>query len=163
MKAPMEPHYLPDMAELIDKPEEIMADDLGVSVTTATKILKLIDDAKKESQARSLSLIIGLMLQSNNHAAMLYAIAFAAGLDELNGAKSQAEIARELGCTRSLISHYVTGVRDVLSGENMQFDITKFRKNNNTRKIYKAKATNPFTQAKAKAIQALDTTNNQNN
>ena len=38
--------------------------------------------------------------------AKIWGLVFALGLDELNGISSQAEIAREIGCSRALISHY---------------------------------------------------------
>ena len=77
--------------------------------------------------------VIGLLLGAKNLAAQVHALAFAAGLDQLNGKRSQAEIARELGCTRALISHYVVGWADVLG-----VTITKFRKSEGSRATYKA-------------------------
>jgi hypothetical protein len=77
--------------------------------------------------------VIGLLLSAKNLAAQVHALAFAAGLDQLNGKRSQAEIARELGCTRALISHYVVGWADVLG-----LSITKFRKSEGSRATYKA-------------------------
>jgi hypothetical protein len=76
--------------------------------------------------------VIRLLLSAKNLNAQVHALAFAAGLDQLNGKKSQAEIARELGCTRALISHYVVGWADVLD-----LSITKFRKSENSRETYK--------------------------
>jgi predicted transcriptional regulator len=75
--------------------------------------------------------VIGLLLSAKNLAAQVHALAFAAGLDQLNGKRSQAEIARELGCTRALISHYVVGWADVLGVQ-----VTKFRKAESTRETY---------------------------
>jgi len=77
--------------------------------------------------------VIGLLLGAKNLAAQVHALAFAAGLDQLNGKRSQAEIARELGCTRALISHYVVGWADVLG-----LSITKFRKSESSRETYKS-------------------------
>jgi hypothetical protein len=77
--------------------------------------------------------VIGLLLSAKNLAAQVHALAFAAGLDQLNGKRSQAEIARDLGCTRALISHYVVGWADVLG-----LSITKFRKSEGSRATYKA-------------------------
>ena len=77
--------------------------------------------------------VIGLLLSAKNLAAQVHALAFAAGLDQLNGKRSQAQIARELGCTRALISHYVVGWADVLG-----LSITKFRKSEESRATYKA-------------------------
>jgi hypothetical protein len=44
-------------------------------------------------------------------------------------------------------------VRDVLSGKDSAFECTKFRKSQASRATFKAKATNPFTAAKAAAVQ----------
>jgi predicted transcriptional regulator len=77
--------------------------------------------------------VIGLLLGAKNLAAQVHALAFAAGLDQLNGKRSQAEIARELGCTRALISHYVVGWADVLG-----LSVTKFRKSEASRETYKS-------------------------
>jgi hypothetical protein len=77
--------------------------------------------------------VIGLLLGAKNLAAQVHALAFAAGLDQLNGKRSQAEIARDLGCTRALISHYVVGWADVLG-----LSITKFRKSEGSRATYSA-------------------------
>lgn len=140
--------YTPDMAELIDKEEEILADELGVNIKQALVIMKMRDAAVVRNQSLILARVIGLMLQSSNLPVTVHALAIASGLDQLNGAKSQAEIARELGCTRALISHYVIGFRDVLSGKDTNFDCLKFRKSQASRKVFKAKATDPYTAAK---------------
>jgi len=143
--------YEPDMAELIDTEEEIIADDIGVSIKQARRIMKMRDDAVMRNQSLILARVIGLMLQSSNLPATVHALALASGLDQLNGKKSQAEIARELGCTRALISHYTVGIRDILSGKDSNFDCLKYRKSQASREVYKAKATDPFTKAKAEA------------
>jgi predicted transcriptional regulator len=150
--------YTPDFAAEIDTEEEIIADDLGVSIYQARKIIRMREDAVIRNQSLILARVIGLLLQSNNLPATIHALALASGLDQLNGKKSQAEIARELGVTRALISHYVVGIRDILSGNDTNFDCTKFRKSNSTRETYKAKATDPFTKAKAAARARLTST-----
>jgi predicted transcriptional regulator len=87
--------------------------------------------------------------------ACVHALAIATGLDQLNGKRSQAEVAREIGCTRARISHYVIAFRDMLSDEINNFDYTKYRKANSTRETYKAKATDKHTIAKDKVIKAI--------
>jgi predicted transcriptional regulator len=150
--------YTPDFAAEIDTEEEIIADDFGVSIYQARKIIRMREDAVIRNQSLILARVIGLLLQSNNLPATIHALALASGLDQLNGKKSQAEIARELGVTRALISHYVVGIRDILSGNDTNFDCTKYRKANSTRETYKAKATDPFTKAKAAARARLSST-----
>lgn len=147
--------YWPDMADEIDTPEEKLADELGISIKAAKSVLAFQEKALREHQALILGKVIGLLLETSNLPVMAHALAFAAGLDQLNGAKSQAKVAEELGVTRALMSHYVVGVRDVLSGKEGVFDNLKFRKRNSTRETFKAKATDPFTAAKAAAIAKL--------
>jgi hypothetical protein len=62
-------------------------------------------------------------------------LAFAAGLDELNGTRSQSEKARELNVTRSLISHYTTKWEDEL-----KLKIYKFRKSESSRSVFSKSA-----------------------
>ena len=145
-----EPAYLPDMD--IDAPAELLADELGTTPAVAAKVLAMLESAETRSQALTLGKVVGLLLETNNLPVMAHAIAFAAGLDQLNGAKSQAAVARELGVTRALVSHYTVGVRDVLSGKRETFDCTKFRKSNSSRQTFREKATDPLTAAKAAAL-----------
>lgn len=145
-----EPAYMPDLD--IDSPAEILADELGTTPAIAAKVLAMLNAAETRQQALTLGKVVGLLLETNNLPVMAHAIAFAAGLDQLNGKKSQAEVARELGVTRALVSHYTVGVRDVLSGKRDTFDCTKFRKSNSSRQTFREKATDPYTAAKAAAI-----------
>ena len=147
--------YSVDMADLIDKPDEIIADRIGVSLDQARQILEIIDEEKTEYAARTLSKVIGQLIISKNPLIMLHALSMTAGLDLLNGARSEAEVARKLGVSRALLSHYVVAWRDLLSGRDYFFDILKFRKRNSTREIYAEKATSPFLTAKAKALAKL--------
>jgi hypothetical protein len=147
--------YTPDFAAEIDTEEEIIADDLGVSLFTARKIIAMREDAVIRNQSLLSAKLIGILLDSKNMKACVHALAFATGLDQLNGKRSQAEVAREIGCTRALISHYVIAFRDMLSDEINNFDYTKYRKANSTRETYKAKATDKHTIAKDKVIKAI--------
>ena len=145
-----EPAYMPDLD--IDSPEDILADELGTTPAIARKVLAMLQAAEVRQQALTLGKVVGLLLETNNLPVMANAIAFAAGLDQLNGKMSQAQVARELGVTRALVSHYTVGVRDVLSGKRDTFDCTKFRKRNSSRETFRAKATDPHTAAKSAAI-----------
>ena len=140
--------YTPDIAAEIDTPDEIAADDYGVSIATARRILRDREAAVRRQQAEVLGAIIGQLLAGSNLPAKVHSLAIAFGLDQLNGFHSQAEIARELGVTRALISHYVVGWRDMLSGGIPAFDCLKFRKHNETRQTFAAKATDPVLAAK---------------
>jgi hypothetical protein len=145
-----EPAYMPDLD--IDTPEDILADELGTTPAVARKVMAMLQAAEVRQQALTLGKVVGLLLETNNLPVMAHAIAFAAGLDQLNGEKSQAAVADELGVTRALVSHYTVGVRDVLSGKRDTFDCTKYRKKNSSRETFRAKATDPYTAEKAAAI-----------
>ena len=123
--------YWPDPADEIDQPDEIIADQFGVSLKQAGEIIKMIDRAKTRHLATSLGGMIGYLLMGGNPRARIYGLAFASGLDQLNGLKSQSEAARELGVTRALLSHYVVACRDALD-----INITKFRKSDKARDTY---------------------------
>ncbi len=152
--------YTPDYASEIDTEEEILADELGVSIRQARAILAKIKDAVARNESLTLARAIGLMLQSSNLPVTVHAMAIAAGLDQLNGKRSQSDIARELGCTRALVSHYVVGIRDVLSGKDSNFDCFKYRKSNASRETFRKSATDPFTAAKDAARERLHSTKN---
>jgi len=154
-----EPSYWPDIASEIDTPEEILADQFNIPPLVARRLISHIEDQSRKNQALVLGKVIGLLLETTNLPVMIHALAFAAGLDQLNGARSQAEVARQLGVTRALMSHYVVGVRDVLSGRAVSFDCLKFRKAQKTRATFKDRATNPFTAAKKAAIRKHHTAN----
>lgn len=145
--------YETDYAAEIDTEEEILADELGVNLRQSRAILAKIKDAVRRNESLTLARAIGLMLQSSNLPVTVHAMAIAAGLDQLNGKRSQSDIAKELGCTRALISHYVVGIRDILSGKDSNFDCFKYRKSQASRETYRKQATDPFTAAKAAARQ----------
>ena len=136
--------YEHDYAADIDKPHEILADRYGVSLAVARQIIKDNESNKTEQDALVIGQVIGLLMASKNLPVMVHALAIAAGMDQLNGAKSEKEIADKLGVSRALLSHYVVGWRDSLSGNQYQFDITKIRKNNSTRDTYAKQATSPL-------------------
>jgi len=155
--------YEPDMAELIDTEEEILADRYNVSLKVARMIINDRKSAGIPHAALILGNVIGQLLTNKNTPVMVNALAIAAGLDQLNGAKSEKQIADELGVTRSLLSHYVVGWRDLLSGKEYQFDITKIRKNNRTRETYAEQATSPLITIKKTIAQRMRDTMNQRN
>lgn len=142
--------YEQDFAAAIDTEAEILADRYGVSLKVANLIIR--DNKSKQTQQDALILgqVIGLLMASKNLPVMIQALAIAAGLDQLNGARSEKEIADQLGVTRSLLSHYVVGWRDLLSGNQYNFDIIKLRKKNETRQTYADQAKSPLLALKNK-------------
>jgi len=152
--------YWPDIAAEIDREDEILADRLGVTIHQARAFLAIRDAACREEMAMTLGKVLGILIASKNLPVMVHSLALAAGLDQLNGAHSEAEVARDLGVTRALVSHYVVGWRDVLSGGTGRgFDITKFRKRNETRETFAESATDPFLEAKRRVLEKIRATN----
>lgn len=147
--------YEQDFAAAIDTEAEILADRYGVSLKVANLIIR--DNKSKQTQQDALILgqVIGLLMASKNLPVMIQALAIAAGLDQLNGARSEKEIADQLGVTRSLLSHYVVGWRDLLSGNQYNFDIIKLRKKNKTRQTYADQAKSPLLALKNKLREEL--------
>jgi len=144
--------YTPDMAAEIDTPVEIAADFYGVSLKVAACIIRDIEGASRRRQAETLGKVIASLISGSNLQAKVHGLAIAFGLDELNGFHSQSEISETIGCSRALISHYVVSYRDVLDGGVGAFDSTKFRKHNDTRKVFSEKAKDPVIQAKNKIL-----------
>lgn len=148
--------YTPDYAAEIDDEASIMAESffwfaqqkipvgkISIPWNEMKELVKVagawgveVRNRERENLAgkswEMLGRVIGLLLGAKNLAAQVHALAFAAGLDQLNGKRSQAEIARELGCTRALISHYTVGWADVLG-----ISVTKFRKSESSRETFR--------------------------
>lgn len=149
--------YTPDMASEVDSEAEELAEEFFWFVKNEIPPSKMqidwlvvkeiiacagvwgvsVQERERQNLAgkswEMLGRVVAGLMAAKNLSATIHALAFAAGLDQLNGKKSQAEIARDLGCTRALISHYVVGWADVLG-----LTITKFRKSESSRETYKA-------------------------
>lgn len=109
----MEDGYLPDFADEVDRrnPWWLIAEKFDVSEALARRIWEDQQEAlsaeKEFIAAHVLSEIASEMIRPcKNPRARAFGLMFAAGLDELNGVHSQAEVARELGMTRAAISHW---------------------------------------------------------
>lgn len=127
--------YHPDIAGEIDKEEEIIADLLGITPKQALRVMEWHEQENKKvatEHREAFGRVIAFLLQGKNLPVMVHALALAAGLDQLNGKKSQAQIARELRCTRALVSHYVIGFTDILGTT-----VTKFRKSQESRATFR--------------------------
>ena len=143
--------YEPDMADLIDTEQEIMADRYGVSLGTAAKIANDMEKMQWEKTAQLLSSIFSILAGHKNLRVSVHGLLSALGADSLNGFRNQTEIAKDMGCTRALVSHYTVGWRDALSFQGFPLaDCTKFRKGNASRATYAESATNPVIRAKKK-------------
>lgn len=141
----VEEEYLetfPDPAPFdVDRDEWKLAEELNLGLEEATRVLEWhqIELARELDWeiARILSKVLSELIRPcKNIRARVYGLIFATGLDQANGLHSQAEIARELGCTRALISHYT-----IQWAEIIKLGIFKFRKSEDSRKTYKDSAT----------------------
>jgi hypothetical protein len=126
--------YHPDLAGEIDKEEEILADLLGITPKQALSVMEWHEEESKKlsgEHRESFGRVIAFIIQSKNPRLAAYGLGIAGGLDQLDGLPSQAELARGLGVTRSLVSHYVTAAADLLG-----VTITKYRKSEASREIF---------------------------
>ena len=107
----LEPSFTVDFAGEIDTPAQILAERLGVSEMAARRVLEwhAIETAAtvRREVALMMARVIGLLIKpAQNLRALVWGLAFSWGQDQLNGAHSQAEVAREMNLERASISHY---------------------------------------------------------
>jgi hypothetical protein len=131
-----EPHYYDDHTE-IDTEVDLICENLGVGLALARQIKDYKDSAVAESVDWEVAQILSKVLSEftrpcKNLRARVYGLIFAAGLDEANSIHSQAEIARQIGCTRALISHYTTQWAD-----KIRLGVFKFRKAESSRQTFR--------------------------
>ena len=100
-----------DIASAIDTPAEELAEFFNISLELANRILSWHDDKVKSSirshESQFLGIIVGGLLSSNNPKLAAAGLAFAAGLDALNGLGCQREYARRNGLSPSAVSKVV--------------------------------------------------------
>ncbi len=135
-----EPHYFDD-TEGLDTEVDLICERLGVGVALAQRIKDYKDEHLAESVDWEVARILSTVLSEftrpcKNLRARVYGLIFAAGLDQVNSCHSQAEIARQIGCTRALISHYVTDWAD-----KIRLGVFKFRKSERSRSVFSAAQT----------------------
>ena len=130
-----EPHYYDDMTE-IDTEVDLICERLGVEPALARQIKEYKDSAMEEGVDWEVAQILSKVLSEftrpcKNLRARVYGLIFAAGLDQANSIHSQAEVARQIGCTRALISHYTTDWAD-----KIRLGVFKFRKSERSRAVF---------------------------
>lgn len=140
----------PDSAFDVDRPEWKLAEDLRLGLEEAERVhawhLSAIAREIEWAKAEQLNLIVSFLCKpTKNLRALVRGLALATGLAELNGTHSQAEVARELGVTRALMSYYVTTWADLL-----KINVFKFRKGSSSRETYRAAATKSWAKRKEK-------------
>lgn len=139
----------PDSSFDVDRPEWKLAEDLRLGLEDAERVhawhLSTIAREIEWAKAEQLNLIVSFLCKpTKNLRALVRGLALATGLAELNGTHSQAEVARELGVTRALMSYYVTTWADLL-----KINVFKFRKGSSSRETYRAAATKSWAKRKA--------------
>lgn len=140
----------PDSAFDVDRPEWKLAEDLRLGLEEAERVhawhLSTIAREIEWAKAEQLNLIVSFLCKpTKNLRALVRGLALATGLAELNGTHSQAEVAREIGVTRALMSYYVTTWADLL-----KINVFKFRKGSSSRETYRAAATKSWAKRKEK-------------
>jgi biotin operon repressor len=131
-----EPCFIPDMSAELDTPAEILGEELEIDVPTAEKVLAWHEEENRRRTKRQevdrVCVIVGVLCRPcKNGKARMASLQLALRINDCNGLHSQSELARELGCSRALISHYVTMWSDLLG-----IDVTAFRKSPGTRRTY---------------------------
>jgi hypothetical protein len=144
-----EPHYYDDHAPL-DTEVDLICEQLGVGPALARAIKQYKDHAMAESVDWEVAQILSKVLSEftrpcKNPVARTYGLIFAAGLDEVNSCHSQAEIARKIGCTRALISHYTT-----VWADKIRLGVFKFRKSERSRSVFSEAQTLAWSKRKEK-------------
>lgn len=132
--------YSVDHAGAIDRLEDWMRDEWLVSERQAKLILAWhraqVDAAATEMFCERVGQLFCYLLESfENLKVAVYAFLLATGMDELNGVRSQAEVARICGVTRALVSVYVLKISDFFG-----FKVLNFRKRNETREVFSQSA-----------------------
>jgi hypothetical protein len=112
-----------DFAGMIDTAEETLAELFEVPIEIARKILTWHQQSLRKSIRRSesqfLHVIIGGLLSAKNPKLSAVGLAFAAGLDALNGLGSQRQYARQHGISPAAVSKVVKAwSRDLNLGPN---------------------------------------------
>ena len=127
--------------EEVEEPRlNLLCDRLSIGMGLAERVQAIIDEEVEQQSdweaARKLYIVlVDICKQRKNIKAYIWGLIFATGLDSANSVHSQAEIARSLGCTRALISHYTTEWADKL-----KIGVFKFRKAEAARDSYKLNA-----------------------
>jgi len=100
-----------DFAASIDTPDQELAEQFGITPSQAKSILhwhnKELSRAIERHEGHFLGIIVGGLLSSKNPKLASAGLAFAAGLDALNGLGCQSEYARKTGLSASAVSKVV--------------------------------------------------------
>jgi hypothetical protein len=104
--------FEPDMSDLLDSPAEIIADQFLIGITAARRVVVWHAQEMTRAQAEGgfgiIAEIIRVLNQPcKNRQARDWALSFAFGFARrLNGVRDMSHAARQLNCSRALLSHY---------------------------------------------------------
>lgn len=97
-----------NMAQACDKLEEILAEQFDVPLETARRIARwhtsVVERESDERKAAVIARIAGTFLSAGNAKLTSAGLAYAAGLDALNGLGTMAEYAATIGVSRQAVS-----------------------------------------------------------
>lgn len=103
--------FTPDFAEEIDGLADTLADELGVSGSVARRFLawhqKTLTETLRTREADLLGIVVGGLLAAKNIRIASAALAFASNMAAANGLGSQAEYARKINVSRTIMSKAV--------------------------------------------------------
>ncbi len=134
----------------VDRDEWKLAEELNLGFEESLRVLqwhqKVVEREVEWAKSEQLTRVVGFLIKPcKNLRVIVRSLALATGLAELNGTHSQAEEARKLGVTRSLISYYVTAWADLLG-----IDVFNFRKSSSSRETYSAAQKKAWAKRKTK-------------
>lgn len=102
---------IPADLSALDDPTDLLAEELGLPPEVARKILAWhedrLRDALRSHEADLLGIVVGGLLASNNVRVASAGLAFATNMAAANGLGCQADFARKLGVSRTILSRAV--------------------------------------------------------
>lgn len=118
-----------DLAEAVDSMEDMLEEQFGISPSLADRIAgwhrSVVAEEVEREKAVQLNRMASLLIRpSNDLKAVVYGLCLAAGLSDLNGVKSGADVSRALGKHRATISFWkrtwqkLLGLRNETYGKN---------------------------------------------
>lgn len=97
-----------DPADVIDEHAETLADEFGITLPLARRILEWhlegVEAALRIHEADLLAIVVGGLLASDNVRIATAGLAFATGMAATSGLGTQAQFARSAGVSRTIVS-----------------------------------------------------------
>lgn len=127
---PPEPSYVVDFAASCDDEADNLAEQMGCSRSIALRVLaweRQRRAAEKQIVFDTLRRVIAELIQPGNPLVRVWALIFASGMTEriVDGPKSQAQKAEQLGVTRANMSHFVRRWKSIFPFPDTTFSRTE--------------------------------------